>query len=543
MNKPEKKEKGISAKELNKAAKEQLQEQGLSKEVSSVDKEIPEGRFPEKIIYQALDENEDGDAALFIKLFQGHRLYDQRVNPLAAWYYWNDHHWREDEQKEVFKLVREVVGVYYEQHQREIWKIKKAENNKKLSAEERDTEIKYCKSRIKILKEREKQLQTLKRKSSILKLASMGVNSLGYVGDGWDLNPWLIGCRNGVIDLEKGQFRDGRPEDYIKTVSPIAWDENATCPAWERFLLEIFEGDQEMVDFMQRLLGYAITGLREEHIYPIFWGEHGRNGKGTILETLKIILGLMAYRAPTQLVMQGIKSTGTGPNATLMKFRGARIVWTSEANKKDHLDTAIVKGLSGGDTISARNPFDRKETDFPPTHTIITVVNPLPKVDADDDAFWDRVILIPFSLSFVDKPDPLKPWQRLKNPKLGEELKKEAPGILKWLVQGTSLWIKDRLNIPESLLAAKHKYREEEDIIGYFFEECCFIEKGNTSLRTKPKELYFVYKSWCKESGFNHLNQKHFKEAILKKIEPPSPYLGCYYYKGIILTINPGDAF
>lgn len=535
---------GISAGDFKAAAERQLKDQDLSPDsIASADQstnqpdfsKIPEGTFPEKIIYQALEENENGDAALMVELFQGKRLFDQRANPNSAWFYWNDHYWREDEQKEIFKLVQEVVAAYNEQRQRELLKLD-AINESGLCGEDKDKQLKACKAKIKELKDREKQLQSLRRITNVVKLSSMGVKSLGYVGDGWDSNPWLLGCKNGVIDLKKGWCRSGQPGDYIKTICPIDWDGAATCPTWEKFLYEIFEGDRELIDFLQRLLGYVITGLREEHIYPILWGEHGRNGKGTILETLALILGPMAYKAPTQIVMQGLRSTGTGPNPVLMRFRGARLVWTSEANKKEHLDTAIVKGLTGGDTISARNAYDKKEANFTPTHTPFTLVNDLPRVDADDEAFWERVILIPFRLSFVSKPSPKKAYQKKKNPKLGEELAKELPGILRWLVEGTQMWIEQGLNVPNRLRIAKKEYRQNEDILRLFLNECCFIEEGNTELKTKPKELFKTYQTWCTETGFNAMNQKHFHEAIKKKIEPPSMTKGVRYYKGIIVT-------
>lgn len=500
--------------------------------------DLPEPRVPEKIIYQALDENEDGDAALVVLLFKGLRLYDQRANPVAAWHYWNDHHWREDEQKHIFPLVNDVVGLYYEQRQREKWKIRKLNKDCKLSQVEREQEIDSLTQKIQALKARVISLQTLKRKTSVLRLASMGINSLGYVGDGWDRDPWLLGCKNGVIDLKKGICRPGQPEDYIKTICPVAWDDNSDCPTWKQILFEILDHDQELFDFMQRLFGYAITGLREEHIYPIFWGPHGRNGKGTIFETLKLILGPMAYRAPTQLVMQGLHSKSPGPNSALMKFRGARIVWTSEANKKDHIDTAIVKGLSGGDTITARNPFDRKETDFTPSHTIFTVVNPLPKVDADDDAFWDRAILFPFNLSFVDNPNPKRSWERQRNTKLEDTLKKELPGILKWLVQGTQEWVQHGLMIPRQLTEAKEKYRVSEDIIGNFLEESCYVEIDNMSIKAKPRDLYLKYKEWCVENGYKNLNKKHFNEAVKKKLGEQYKIEGVMYYKGIFIIDN-----
>ncbi|MBI9090730.1 MAG: hypothetical protein JEZ12_16050 [Desulfobacterium sp.] len=517
----------LSAEALLAAANKQDEQQGKP----------PESSVPPSTILTALGGNEDGDSSLFIKLNKGKRLYDLYADPNFAWYYWNDHYWRQDIKKEAINAVSEVIELYGEQRQREEWGLGKLNTEKKDLSEKEKAEATKTKRIIKALKGRITALQTLKRKNSIVKLSAIGVDSLGYVGDRWDLNPWLLGCKNGVIDLETGKRRDGKPKDYIKTVSPIAWDDRATCPTWEAFLLEIFEGDQEIVNFLQRLLGYAITGLRTEHIFPIFWGERGRNGKGTIFEILKYVLGEMAYRAPTELLIQqnASMSNGSSANSALMKFMGIRLAWASEANKKDRLDSAKIKEYSGGDTISSRNPYGRKQIEFQPTHTLFLLVNPRPQVDAEDDPFWRRVILFPFNLTFVADPDPRKPWERKINKNLLDELKTEAPGIMRWLVKGTQEWKNKGLQIPPKLKAAAKEYRNEEDLFRHFLDEKCVVDEGNMTFRTKPKELYFAYKDWCQESGFKPLNQKHFNESARKKFGKLVSDCGIRTYRGVTL--------
>jgi len=503
---------------------------------SLLQQEPPPGEIPPKEIIQALEENEDGDAALLVLLFKGKRLYDHSAGVDEAWYYWNDHHWREDKLLHIYRLTKEVVRQYYQERQRCCWKLNNLDNNKDLSADAMEKQKAILESQIKSLKVRETALQTLNRKNNVLKLAAMGVNSLGYIGEGWDSNPYLLGCRNGVIDLKTGTRRDGRPEDYIKTISPIAWEDGSTCPVWEKFLLEIFEEDQEMVDFLQRLLGYAISGLRTEHVFPIFWGERGRNGKGTIFETLKYILGEMAYKAPIDLLMQQnavSASGGASANSGLMKFRGARIVWASESNKKDRLDSARIKEFSGGDTISARNPYGRKQIEFTPTHTLFMIVNPLPHVDSEDDALWQRVVLLPLNLSFVKVPDPKNPYDRLQDNTLERRLRNEAPGILSWLVEGYQMYQKDGLNIPDKARAATSKYRNAEDLIGSFIKDKCIVEMGNQNFRAKPQELYGVYKSWCIEAGYKSLNRKHFCESIRRTFGEEVKSNGVKTFRGI----------
>ena len=520
----------LSAQAMLDAANQQAEQQGQPP---------PDGVIPPKTILAALNGNEDGDAALFIRLNKGKRLYDLYADPNFAWYYWNDHYWRQDIKKEAIRATTEVVALYESQLQRELWEMAKIESGGcELSNSEKENKLKKLRKIIKELNARTTSLQTLKRKKSVCNLAATGVESLGYVGDAWDSDPWLLGCKNGVINLQTGEHRPGQPEDYIKTVSPVPWDESAKCEEWEKFLFEIFEEDIEIVNFLQRLLGYAITGLRTEHIFPIFWGERGRNGKGTIFEILKYVLGEMAYRAPTELLIQqnaSVSTGGAGANSALMKFMGVRLAWASEANKKDRLDSAKIKEYSGGDTISSRNPYGRKQIEFQPTHTLFLLVNPRPQVDAEDDPFWRRVILFPFNLTFVENPDPRKPWERPINKGLLDSLKKEAPGIMRWLVEGTLEWQEMGLRVPEKLSAATKEYRNDEDLFKRFLDDRCTIDKGNMKFKVKPKEIYNSYKGWCVEAGYRPLNQKHFNESAVRNFGPTIPDCGIRTYRGVTL--------
>ncbi len=487
-----------------------------------------------KTIYQALAENEKGDATLYMMLFKDKFLYDQTER---VWYYWNDHYWRYDRAMNALKKTEEVTRLYCEQKIKEEYEVALLANKLKTESDQAkrrkiSQDIEDLHKKIKLLDNRILQMHTLVRSERILKLAAAGVKSLGFVGK-WDEKTWLLGCKNGVIDLKTGKKTQGKPKDYIQTVSPVPYQKNAKCPRWERFLFEVFDGDQIIVDFMQRLLGYAITGSQKEAVYPIFWGEKGRNGKTTIMEVLKYILGNMAYKTPTHMIMQGLHNRGDGPNPLLMKFRGARIVWTSEANEKDQLDAAVIKALSGNDTITARAPYAKEPVEFQPTHTLFTIVNPLPRVSASDDALWRRLVLIPFNLSFVD--NPVKDWERQRDPDLINSLKQEASGILNWLVEGALIWQKEGLQVPEVLTIASQEYRQKEDILEYFFSDCCEIDAGNDLLRVGFRPLYNSYKEWCGDSGFRLLNQKHFREQIEKKFGKIRVIMGKRQFHGIKL--------
>ena len=474
-----------------------------------------------KIVLQALMEGEDGDAYLLIKLLKDRYVYDHAA---AEWLYWNDHFWRLDKINHVTVLVKEVIDLYGEQKIYETFSLQQAEED---GDEKVITRHKFY---IRLLEQRIQSLRTLNRKKMILQLAASGLNSLGITGEQWDQHPMLFCCRNGCIDLSEGIFQAGQPGDYLKTSSPIKWEEHDTpCPAWEKFLLQMFSNDQEVVDYIQRLLGYGVTGLNTEHVFPIFWGHAGRNGKGTLFETLKYILGDFAYKTPSNFLMeQNFKSGGNSPDSVTMGLFGKRIVWCSETNEKDRLDVAKLKELVGGDTLTARLPYAKRQIEFTTTHLLLTITNRRPKIPANDQPLWNRIHLIPLTNSFVNNPNPNNPNEFQADKKLLAKLKQEASGILAWLIRGCLIWQEIGLKPPLSINAATEEYRENEDILGDFVRETCIVDDDKT-LRVEPKILYEVYKNWCIEVGHHAMAKKRFLDDMKERFKMVKNR-GYYYF-------------
>ena len=470
----------------------------------------------ESDVFRFLNRNEDGDAELFIKLFYNKYVFDHAAQ---LWYYWNDHYWRQDKLNHIVKCIQDLIEVYDEQMSREKFKAELyAKNNKTKEHDKYQAMIAKYQKRIEIL-------QTLYRKKNVLSQASMGKYTLGITGDEWDKNPYLLGCKNGVLNLKEGTF-DGtgnRQSDYIKTISPTVWKGiNEPCPEWERFLDSAFKEPEEkpIIPFLQRLIGYTLRGDTKEHIYPIFYGEHGRNGKGTILETLKYVFGELAYKAPAEFLMKKTNSQQSAdtPSATLMKLRGVRLVWCSETNEGDRIDPAKLKELVGGDTISARSPFGKSQIEFEPTHTLFTMTNSKPQMPANDSALWDRIILVNFKLMFVSSPDPAKPYQVEKDPDLKAKLRNEASGILAWAVRGAILYEQQGLMIPNIISESTKSYRTEQDLIEQYIEECCAVgDINDPAYRAKSKDLYEAYQKWCSESGCFPVKKQKFRKSLFLK--------------------------
>lgn len=483
--------------------------------------------FSPKDIKKAIASGQDGDALLYSKMFKGLYLYDKQT---GCWYYWNDHHWREDVIDQALASVSKIIEPYEIEFER----VKK----EKAEAVRRGTlqEAKKLEARETEIRKRMTSLHTLPYKINVLKLAAAGVHSLATPGDAWDSNPMLLGVRNGCVDLKTGAFRDGQPEDFIKTVAPTRWEGlNLVPKAWINFLHGVFDGDVDTIAYVQRLLGYAITGLTYENIYPILWGEHGQNGKGTMIETIMNILGEnMVRKLSSEFIMlRGMQKTSGSPDAELYSLRGARIAFCSETNKNEKINVNKIKELSGTDTIAARPPYAKKPIYFKPTHLIFILTNMRPQMPADDNALWLRTHLIPFHFSFVK--NPVQPWERKRDEKLIQKFSDEAPAILAWLVRGCLEWQKQGLNPPEKLVAATQAYRDSEDIFQDFIDTYLYNDGVSFFVR---KDLFAFYRTWCDENGYGRKNIKHFYEDLERKIGKHERIAGQRGHRGYCIVTN-----
>jgi len=462
-------------------------------------------------ILEMLNDNEVGDARLFIEQSHGKFVYDHSI---SRWYEWHKHYWKEDISNRAMAAIEKVNKEYYQEIDRQ--------NRMRLQAEKaKQTEkADQYEANVKELFKRIRALQSAKRRENVLKLASVdwtqqGYKSLAVIGDEWDGDPMILGCNNGVIDLVTGDFRPGIPEDYIKTVAPTQWGGVGTpSPIWERFLSEIFDSDNELVDYVQRLFGYAITGKVTEHKFPILIGK-GRNGKGTLLEAIKCVLGDLSGPVEAELLLDQYRARQSGgPTSDIMALRGKRLVWASEIKEGRSLNIGKLKWLTGADTRVGRPLFGKHQITYTPTDTLFLLTNHKPRVPANDYPIWERIHLIPFKLSFVDEPE--KDFERQRDPDLLDKLKAEASGILAWLVRGCLEWTCQGLNPPESVKLATSDYRKDEDIIGHFISDRCVLKDG---VEVKAGDLYKAYQKWCEEMGHKPMNGTRFGKEIKERFD------------------------
>lgn len=456
------------------------------------------GGYAFERIKQALDMQETGDAALLADLASNRAAYDHALN---TWYLWAGNHWQQDQTGAMYRIIANELAPLYLHAAAEA----QAGDNAELS---------------KSLAKRAAALRTKKRMDNVIYLAAR-TQRLALTGSEWDQNPLLLGTNNGVIDLRNGNFRPGQPGDYILSYAPTDWQGLDTpAPAWEAFLLDIF-ADPAICAFVQRLLGYGISGKKTERILPILWGE-GANGKSTLIETIGAVLGRTLTMATEADSLMDVAKGGDGPRPFVYALRGKRLVWASESNEGRRMNTALAKKLSGRDTITVRT-LHAKPVIFDPTHLILLITNHRPNIP-DDIAMWDRVILLPFTARFVEHP---RVGEKLQDRDIQDKLRAEAPGILAWLVRGYLAWQREGLNPPEAIKAATKDYQASEDTLAQFVADSCVELETATVLGTP---LFKAYMDWCSENNIRPMSNTAFGTRMGKKYRKEKKPNGMTYY-------------
>lgn len=470
-------------------------------------------------ILECMGRNVTGDAELYAAMHKGQVAINittggDRKTPETLQF--TGHHWERDEAG-VFahSLVENVALGYWHAHQVTTvsmfkQRIEVLQNDLKQATEDSAKALiqqditsleKQLAGRTKSVKQRISSLRSPTRESGVLtKARSITGMPLNCKSSWLDNNPHLLPVANGIIDLDAGgEFREGRPEDWMVRAAPVEWrGAGFDRRPWIDFLNGVYtnpetnEVEEELIKFLQRLFGYALLGGTPHHILPILTGR-GRNGKSTLLNTIYSVLGPLAGGLPAELLLdQGVNRSADSPTPSIMSLKGLRLAWASETAEGRKFSIERVKWLTGGDPLTGRHPNDKYPTTFDPTHLMFLLTNNLPSAPATDYAFWKRVLAIPHRISFVHG-DPTQPWERSIDPDMGAKLAACLPGILAWLIEGHMAWREYGLCPPRVVTEATDKYREGEDTLGEFLFECCEIGE---SLRVGASKVYGVFEDW-----------------------------------------------
>ncbi|MGJ8635696.1 MAG: DNA primase family protein [Phycisphaerales bacterium] len=317
--------------------------------------------------------------------------------------------------------------------------------------------------------------------------------------DTLDADPMLLNCHNGTVNLRNGSFRSHDRSEMHTKISPAWFDETAQCPRWDAFLDRIFGSDCELIGYMRRVAGYMLTGDVSEQCLFFMHG-NGCNGKSVFASILMYILGDYSQRAPAELILKPERSSG-GATPDKARLRGSRLVITSELEEGQQFGEALIKDLTGGDRIVARQLY-KEPIEFDPTHKLLLYGNHLPSMTGVDHGIWRRIRQIPFNVTIPESE---------RDPHLIDALKAEANGILAWAVRGCLAWQVHGLSEPEAVLSATSAYRKNANPLNQFIDECCVVADGVT---VSKGELNDAFAEWCIENNEKKVSGKMMSSRL-----------------------------
>ena len=333
--------------------------------------------------------------------------------------------------------------------------------------------------------------ESVRRRESIVKAATW-IKDLKIDSNDVDRDPWLLCVRNGTLELSTGNFRPHERTDYVTKMADVDYKPSAKCPEWKKFIREIMNYNNELIKYIQTVCGWAITGDTSEQTMFILFGS-GANGKSTFLNTLMYILNDYAIATPTETFMS---RRGEQIGNDLARLRGTRFVTTTETEQGKKIAEPLVKQITGNDRITARFLYG-EYFNFQPTFKVFLATNHKPAIRGADHGIWRRIKLIPFTTRIPEEK---------QNKRLEELLKREASGILNWLLEGTRRWRDEGLKTPPIVITATDEYRSEMDIIGNFVKDCCLQQSGAS---VKVRDLYKAYQAWCAENNEHTASERY----------------------------------
>lgn len=430
------------------------------------------------------------------------------------WLVWDGQRWKRDDTGAIVRCANKTIAAMAQQGARQFEEISQAVGKNEGGTEQPETvALKKKLEAAKRLMAHAIRSENANRIEAMMKLAR-SIVPIPVLHDQLNQNVWLLNCPNGTLDLKTGLLREHRREDLLTSLCPTPYRPDADCPTWKRFMEAVFEGDRELIAFMQQTLGLCLTGDVTEQALFILHG-NGANGKSTLTNAIQGVIGNdYVMKAPTNFLLAGRGESHPTERADLF---GCRLAICSETPQGRRLDESLVKEWTGGEPVRARR-MNENFWEFAPTHKIFISTNYKPAIKGDDNGIWRRVRLIPFEVAFWNPDEPARPGEsrpeHLKQDKrLGDKLRAEFSGILAWCVQGCLDWQHDGFRIPEKVRAATKEYRESEDVFASFMAECCTVGEGTV----RANDLYARFKKWCEGRGENAPGYRSFGQSMTQQ--------------------------
>jgi putative DNA primase/helicase len=440
-------------------------------EVKAIAKSV--SKYPPAADPAGISNTDTGNAHRFVAQHGQDLRY---VPELGKWVFWNDGVWKIDDANRAIEFA-------------------------KLTAKSMFDEAAKCptESIRTALAKHASQSLNIKRIHAMVELAKSDQDIVLPIGR-LDVNDYMLGVVNGVVDLRTGKFRAAQREDFMTRRCGTIFDDTATCPNFEKFLARVTAGDVELQAYLQRLIGYALTGSVIEQCLGFLYGR-GANGKSTFLVTMQRLIG--DYSSQTQPETLMTKRSGGATN-DIARLVGKRFVVSNEVREGSHFEENQLKQLVGEDMFTARFLY-KENFDFNPKFKLMIAGNYKPVIKGDDDGIWRRVHLIPFIQTIPASE---------RDKKLGEKLTRELPGILNWALAGCLAWQKVGLNPPGIVVDATDSYRIEMDLMGVWMNENCDVGSTHT---VESSTLYNNYRSWCLTSGIKAVSAMVFGRKLVDR--------------------------
>lgn len=309
--------------------------------------------------------------------------------------------------------------------------------------------------------------------------------------DQFDRDPNLLAVANGVLELSSGRLHKHHQRFMLTRKVSTNYNLDAECPRFLAFLERVFSGDQDLIDYVKRVVGYLLTGHTSEQVMFFLVGS-GANGKSVFLEVIRHLLGTYARQVEAETLMARV---GQRPSNDIAALVGVRAVIANESTDGRALDEGRVKQITGGDTITARFLF-KEFFDYLPTFKPMLATNHLPVIKGTDHGIWRRAQVIPFMMTIPENE---------RDPHLVDRLKAEAEGILAWSVQGSQEWSLHRLQPPEAVTRATGEYRSDMDVLADFITD---VVRDVPGARVRKADMRTAYLAWCRTQGIGPLSEK-----------------------------------
>ena len=340
--------------------------------------------------------------------------------------------------------------------------------------------------------------------------------------DQLDSGPMLLNVPNGTLNLKTGELQSHRRKDFITKLAPVEYRADAKAPIFQRFLRRIHP-KVSIRKFLRRVLGHAITGAVFEKIVVILYGS-GDNGKTTLLEIIRYVLGNYAGQILINTLMANRGEVSAAARSDLADLRGKRFVTSSESEAGQQLAEAQLKYLTGMGRIKAKR-MRKDHFEFDPTHKLFIDANHKPVIRGADDAIWNRILLLPFEVR-VPKAE--------QDGQLLDRLEVEASGILRWLVEGCLEWQREGLALPEEIRSAVEAYRLEMDQVARFLASC--VQDPRSQVTVDGLHKHFL--AWCDEEDEKAISKKSFGGKLRAKGFEGFRTGAARYWKGISFNVN-----